>query len=170
MQVFKNLLVAVDLSKNCIPALKLAIKLARPPETEEGETEDERKKGKLTLLYVLPSSGKEVSSFRSMYRSDISGDKLLSNYIYPRLEEWVEKVENGLTDRAQLEARVGEPAEEILKYQEENNNDIILLGTHGRSGFRRLWIGSVAEEVVRRAQCPVLTSRRGEATAKIIEE
>jgi nucleotide-binding universal stress UspA family protein len=35
--------------------------------------------------------------------------------------------------------------------------DLIVLGTHGRSGFRRLLMGSVAEAIVRRAKCPVLT-------------
>ena len=75
MQVFKDLLVAIDLSRNCVPALKTALKLRRPPEAEEGETENESLKGKLTVLYVLPSSGKEISSFRSMYKSDVSGDK-----------------------------------------------------------------------------------------------
>ena len=170
MQVFKDLLVAVDLSRNCIPALKLALKLARPPEPEEGETEDEEKRGQISLLYVLPASGKEVSSFRSMYRSEVSGEKLLSNFIYPRLEEWLDEIDKSLTSRAQIEARVGEPGEEILKYQQENNNDVIIMGTHGRSGLRRLWIGSVAEEVVRKAKCPVLTIRRGETTARIIED
>jgi len=169
MQVFKNLLVAIDLSRNCIPAIKIALKLCRPPEVEAGETEDEEQMARVTFLYILPSSGKEVSSFNSMYKSEVSGEKLLTSFVYPRIEEWLEEIDNGLTDKAQIEARVGEPAEEILEYQQENNNDVIIMGTHGRSGLRRLWIGSVAEEIVRRAKCPVLTIRRGETTARIIE-
>ena len=50
----------------------------------------------------------------------------------------------------------GRPAEEIIKYANENEVDLIVLGTHGRSGLRRMLMGSVAEEVVRNAECPVL--------------
>ncbi len=45
----------------------------------------------------------------------------------------------------------------ILEYAAEHNIDLITLGTHGRRGLRRLLLGSVAEEVVRLAPCPVLT-------------
>jgi nucleotide-binding universal stress UspA family protein len=51
----------------------------------------------------------------------------------------------------------GEPSAEILRMAEEYDCDLIVMGTHGRTGFRRLLMGSVAEEVVRRAACPVLT-------------
>lgn len=45
----------------------------------------------------------------------------------------------------------------ILDYASENDADLIVMGTHGRRGLRRLLLGSVAEEVVRLAPCPVLT-------------
>jgi len=51
----------------------------------------------------------------------------------------------------------GDPAAEILRSAEETNADLIVMGTHGRTGLRRLLMGSVAEQVVRRAGCPVLT-------------
>lgn len=54
------------------------------------------------------------------------------------------------------------PAEEIVPYVEEQDIDLVVSGTHGRRGLQRLLIGSVAEEVVRRAPCPVLTVRGGE--------
>jgi nucleotide-binding universal stress UspA family protein len=54
----------------------------------------------------------------------------------------------------------GEPAREILRAAAETNCDLIVLGTHGRTGFRRLLLGSVAEQVMRRADCPVLTVNR----------
>lgn len=53
----------------------------------------------------------------------------------------------------------GEPVTEILDVAEEIHADLIVMGTHGRSGFGRLLMGSVAELVVRRATCPVLTVR-----------
>lgn len=47
----------------------------------------------------------------------------------------------------------------LLTYADENDIDLIIVGTHGRRGFQRMLMGSVAEEVVRRAPCPVLTVR-----------
>jgi nucleotide-binding universal stress UspA family protein len=51
----------------------------------------------------------------------------------------------------------GEPYVEILRVAQDDNCDLIVMGTHGRTGLRRLLMGSVAEQVVRRASCPVLT-------------
>jgi nucleotide-binding universal stress UspA family protein len=52
------------------------------------------------------------------------------------------------------------PAEEIVRLAREEQADAIVLGTHGRSGLRHLLMGSVAEEVVRNAECPVMTVRQ----------
>ena len=51
----------------------------------------------------------------------------------------------------------GEPAQVILGVASEQSCDLIVLGTHGRTGLRRALMGSVAEQVVRQAPCPVLT-------------
>lgn len=51
----------------------------------------------------------------------------------------------------------GDPASEIVRLAEDEDVDLIVLGTHGRTGLKRLLMGSVAEAVVRRATCPVLT-------------
>jgi len=51
----------------------------------------------------------------------------------------------------------GAPASAIAQRAEEAGADMIVMGTHGRTGLRRLLMGSVAEAVVRRAPCPVLT-------------
>jgi nucleotide-binding universal stress UspA family protein len=53
----------------------------------------------------------------------------------------------------------GRPAEEILRLAREMRCDLIVMGTHGLTGFRRLLLGSVAEEVLRQAPCPVVTVR-----------
>jgi nucleotide-binding universal stress UspA family protein len=59
----------------------------------------------------------------------------------------------------------GDAASEILRAAKDANCNIIVIGTHGRSGLSRLLMGSVAEQVVRRAECPVLSVRQpfGEA-------
>lgn len=54
------------------------------------------------------------------------------------------------------------PAEAIVSYAETQDVDLVVTGTHGRRGLRRLLIGSVAEKVLRTAPCPVLTVRAGE--------
>lgn len=55
--------------------------------------------------------------------------------------------------------RVGPPFLEIVRYARETDADLIVLGTHGRSGLAHILMGSVAERVVRKAPCPVLTVR-----------
>jgi nucleotide-binding universal stress UspA family protein len=51
----------------------------------------------------------------------------------------------------------GEPVPTILTVARQVKADVIVMGTHGRTGLGRLLMGSVAEQVVRKAQCPVLT-------------
>lgn len=51
----------------------------------------------------------------------------------------------------------GEPASEIVRLAAERGCDLIVMGTHGRRGLGRLVMGSVAEQVMRKAPCPVLT-------------
>ena len=54
---------------------------------------------------------------------------------------------------------MGDPAGEIVRIAAEEGVEMIVLGTHGRSGLTRMLMGSVAETVVRRAPCPVLVYR-----------
>jgi nucleotide-binding universal stress UspA family protein len=61
----------------------------------------------------------------------------------------------GLTvERTAIE---GSPGRDIVAFATESKCDLIVMGTHGRTGLGRLLMGSVAEEAVRRAPCPVLT-------------
>jgi universal stress protein A len=60
----------------------------------------------------------------------------------------------------------GDPASAITRLAKEESVELIVMGTHGRTGLMRLLMGSVAEAVVRRAPCPVLTLRQpGESQA-----
>jgi len=54
---------------------------------------------------------------------------------------------------------VGQPARTIVDFTEENDNDKIIIGSHGRKGISRVLLGSVAEAVVRRAHVPVTVAR-----------
>jgi universal stress protein A len=57
------------------------------------------------------------------------------------------------------EVREGTPFYEIIQFAKEANVDLIIMGTHGRSGLAHVLLGSVTERVVRKAPCPVLTVR-----------
>ncbi len=63
-----------------------------------------------------------------------------------------------------VETRVlaGIPFEEIVRVGKDVSADLIIMGTHGRAGMSHLLLGSVAEKVVRRSPCPVLTVRQEE--------
>ncbi len=62
--------------------------------------------------------------------------------------------------RVQLELRMGSPFVEIVRYAREQPADLVVLGTHGRGPIAHMLLGSVAERVVRKAPCPVLTVRQ----------
>ena len=66
--------------------------------------------------------------------------------------------------------RIGMPADEIVQYADEHAIDLIVMGTHGREGVMRVVLGSVAETVVRRARCPVLTVHHPEREFAVAEE
>lgn len=51
----------------------------------------------------------------------------------------------------------GDPASEVVRLAEEENVDLIIMATHGRTGLMRFLMGSVAEAIVRRSPCPVMT-------------
>ena len=58
--------------------------------------------------------------------------------------------------------RYGDASREIVRIAREEEADVIVIATHGLTGWRHLVFGSVAEKVVRLAECPVLTIRVGE--------
>jgi nucleotide-binding universal stress UspA family protein len=64
----------------------------------------------------------------------------------------------------------GDPATGILQVAQERSCDLIVMGSHGRTGIGRLFMGSVAEQVVRKASCPVLTVKLPQHQEKPSEE
>ena len=68
-----------------------------------------------------------------------------------------------LHGRSGVSVREGDASEAILKTAHTRHCDLIVLGTHGRSGLHRLLVGSVAEAVLRRAPCPVMTIKLAQA-------
>jgi nucleotide-binding universal stress UspA family protein len=58
---------------------------------------------------------------------------------------------------SKAEIVIGDPVEELLKFSKENFVDLIIMGTHGRKGLEKAMFGSVAEGIISRSECPVLT-------------
>ena len=101
--------------------------------------------------------------------------------IAPRSEEYfqgeldkLESVSVPAGIRVERFVREGDPAGEILRAAQFTNADLIVMGTHGRTGLSRLLMGSVAEQVLRKAPCPVLTVRtpalQGEPADELVSQ
>jgi nucleotide-binding universal stress UspA family protein len=71
----------------------------------------------------------------------------------------------GADVRAERRLEEGDAATEILRVARETDTNLIVMGTHGRTGLGRLLMGSVAEQVLRSAHCPVLTVKSPPAAA-----
>ena len=87
--------------------------------------------------------------------------------VFKQLEHEGEQVLDELRRAAETEhieitteVREGTPSVQIVKYADELGADIIVMGTHGRSGVRRALLGSTAEHVLRKASMPVMTVRK----------
>jgi nucleotide-binding universal stress UspA family protein len=74
-----------------------------------------------------------------------------------RLEGFIEENSESIGASLTSEVLTGHVAETILDYAAKKDIDLIAIGTHGRTGFERLLLGSVAEKVLKLATCPVLT-------------
>ena len=133
----KKILVATDFSPTSETALAIATSLAREAN------------GELILTHVVPTPpawGNEGMI------ANLEGLDL--RMAQQRLDEM--KIDDaGIFVRR--EARMGSAAEELVALAESEDVDLIVMGTHGRTGLFRLLMGSVAEAVVRHAKCPVLS-------------
>jgi nucleotide-binding universal stress UspA family protein len=137
MSSYRNIVVARDFSSCAESAFRTAVSLAR----HSGAT-----------LHVV---------FAEILHSDLYRDQAthesLENEMGARLRESTGDLAGVEMKHAVVRDVAAAPA--ILTYAEEVDADLIVVGTHGRRGIRRLFLGSVAEELVRAAPCPVLAVR-----------
>src|SRR5262249_441067 len=93
---------------------------------------------------------------------------------WPSTKETQERLRQleGHAHRIRVESQVleGNPADMIVRAGEESGRDVIVMGTHGRTGLGRLLLGSVAESVIRKSPCPVLSAKPIAARQKAVEE
>ncbi len=126
-----------------------------------------------TILYPTDQSERSQSAFcvASALARDCGARLVILEVVPPPVtiygpssEEYLEQLEKALDQlqvddpKVRVERRVaeGNPVAEILRVAEETNCDLILMASHGRTGAKRVLMGSIAELVVRRARCPVL--------------
>ena len=143
---FKKILAPIDFSPASRNGLKHALRFA-----EEFGAE-------LILLYVLepPASASFVAIPGAVAFSEVDFAKAEKN-----LRSLVASVRHQ-NDEARWKVRVGVPSHEIVEAAKEADVDLIVIATHGYTGWKHFCIGSTAERVVRAAPCPVLVVREKE--------
>ncbi len=158
----KHILVPTDFSAAARAALDYAIELSR------------QFNGKITALHVSDAEklsetliGLEAFGYLSSalerppdspgFAPSFDVD-VIGKAARQKLEDWV--AESG-HENVQIETAIeqGRPAIRIVEFARENGVDTIVMGTYGRGPVAHFFLGSVAENVVRSAECPVLTVR-----------
>jgi universal stress protein A len=146
---FRNILVPVDFSQASHNALGLAGDIACIHNAS------------LHVLHVYHDVS-SIISLRSFELKEDIVERELRNTVEKRFTALLESLP--LSVPVTHEARKGDVSEEILACAKERDIDLLVIATNARSGLEHLFIGSVAQKIVRSAQCPVLTCRAGSST------
>ena len=141
MQANNTIIVPIDFLSHTDKVVAYAINMAK------------RLKATLHFLHVV----EEVSIY-----GDYMGPTI--KHFVPQMMELSQKkmdilVKKYNSDELSCQGTVlnGDVVEGICTYAEKNKADMIIIGTHGRKGLEKMWLGSVAERVVKNAPCPTLT-------------
>lgn len=111
----------------------------------------------LLVLHVIPPIPTLPSDPHYNFEVPAYQEALRENARRQIQEAAPDPVASGL--KSQTLVSYGDPAKEIVRIAEEQSVDMIVIATHGLTGWQHLVFGSVAEKVVRTAKCPVLTVR-----------
>jgi universal stress protein A len=139
--IFRKILCPVDLDHS-LRALDFAIRLVQ----QNG-----------ARLYVLHVAAIPVGATELTSTADT--EPFWEATARSRLQLMAEEKLVGVLDGYDLMVRSGDPAAGIVTAQADAGADLIVMGTHGRTGISHFFLGSVAESVIREAACPVLTLR-----------
>ena len=138
--MYKNIVLAYDGSTFSNKALQEAIRLAK----SSG--------GSLLILSVVDITDEFESEAPGL--TDKMTEKLLKSAQKALWKAVAAKV------KAKVEVHVGDAYEMIVETARKKKADIIVMGSHGRTGLQRLMLGSIAERTLRYAQCPVLIVKK----------
>lgn len=132
---------------------------------------------------MVPLDGSQLSEIVLPYAAELaakSGSKVTLVYVLPSVDEWYQVHQLYLEEMANVirwaakesegkqagreitidtQVLIGNPAEEITEFADRTNVDLIVMATHGRSGIKRLALGSIAEEVEKTTNTPVVFIR-----------
>ena len=140
--MYNKILVPVDGSKFAKNAVKHALSIAKSEHVE------------LIALDVVDNSYfLGVSAENSIYS--------VNNVLKEEAGKNLEEIKNIVGEEVKLKTAIveGSPANEILKYSEENDVDLIVMGSSGKTGFEKFLLGSVADKVVKNSKSSVLVVR-----------
>jgi nucleotide-binding universal stress UspA family protein len=144
---FANALVPVDFSASSHDAMALAAEMI----TRDGLG--------ITLLYVV-----EASPFERAELLVPGVGEVLDKRAAEMLDAWAAELRPKVAVPVNTRLAIGRPGPEVLAILDEDRSfDLVVTGSHGRTGIRRVLLGSVAEKIVRHAPCAVLVARRAEA-------
>jgi nucleotide-binding universal stress UspA family protein len=143
--MYGNVLVPTDGSDASMEALDEAIDLAE----ELGSS--------IHILYVV-----EPEHYAPMNTPNPDMIESMEQRAESEIERAVERAETGDVASVEQSVETGTTHETIISYIEDNDIDLVIMGTHGRTGLDRILLGSVTEKVVRLSPVPVLTVRPGE--------
>ena len=145
MKPFGKLLVPIDFSTSSSEAIEVAADLSR------------RYDASVTLVHVYQPVAYPFPEGFVLYTADQMAGMLTE--LKKALDAAVRSARAAGADRVTGELVQGVVASEVVSIAERDGYDLIVMGTHGRTGLQHALLGSVAEKVVRRAPCPVLTVR-----------
>ena len=143
--MFSKILVPIDFSDYTDEILHAAVQLAQ----KFGST--------LHLLHVIPNM-----DYFTPYESFLPAESLINAQrdIEREVDKDMDAITKKIGDVPVVRAvRAGVAFAEIVDYVRKEGIDLVVMGTHGRGGIEHILLGSVAEKVIRRAPCPVMTIR-----------
>jgi len=144
MAQLKRILAPVDFSAGSDGAFAYAMRLAQ----QFGAS--------VEVLHVVAPPAYAMP-FVSIEAQSLSFDAYARGVASVELQEFLTQQRRGTDIAVSGRLEFGDPAQVIAKVAAERGIDLIVMGTHGRTGLSHLLVGSVAEKVVRHARCPVLS-------------
>jgi nucleotide-binding universal stress UspA family protein len=107
-------------------------------------------RSKVVLSHVVPANQSEVDIVVDRPAAD------LESFPYAEIEKQLQTYQHSLACDSEVEIVTGDPAEEILRLAKIHHADLIVLGSRGLTGMKRILLGSVSSQIVEDAPCSVL--------------
>ena len=143
----KSILVPTDFSEYSDRAVKQAVDIA------------EQNNAKITLLHVVDKLQQCAIDYCIPLETMMKVQEDSEKEARRRMQEEANRILQSKKIDVAFDVKAGVPFEEILKQKQDRKADLIVIASHGRTGILKTLIGSVAERVMREANCPVLLVR-----------